>query len=360
MKRIGMIKIKDVLRHRHEFELPRAQIAAAVGVSTGTVSHVLARAEAAGLSWLLPSGLDDEALRVRLYSAPDQYSDRTQPDWDTIVEALTAPRKRRRALVRRRQLRVEYRDQAPAQGGKPIQRHVQDRSKCHRPAARPAGEQGGISTGYSTRRSAAAKHSQPRRPVAAMQQPGNRDVLAVWSKLCAAFSRRIPFLPWGAETVPTFINFGNDQVTWHRKHIRAWKRAGTILGREEKAVLYALREISRENVAILRGAFKSNVWMLTTVAAFAVFAYNTVRALRFDELSPSEFCSLLTQYPTILWPILAGLGLMLLLALTSWIRMRQGIELNACVELAVTLRNAVDGATRQFDGRAAGESGRWR
>ena len=34
-----MMKIKDILRHRHDFALPRAQIAAAVGVSTGTVSH---------------------------------------------------------------------------------------------------------------------------------------------------------------------------------------------------------------------------------------------------------------------------------------------------------------------------------
>ena len=37
-----MMKIKDILRHRHDLALPRAQIAAAVGVSTGTVSHVLA------------------------------------------------------------------------------------------------------------------------------------------------------------------------------------------------------------------------------------------------------------------------------------------------------------------------------
>ncbi len=88
MKRIGMMKIKDILRHRHDFELPRAQIA--VGVSTETVSHMLARAEEAGLSWPLPSGLDDEALRARLYPAPDQDSDRTQPDRDAIVEALTA------------------------------------------------------------------------------------------------------------------------------------------------------------------------------------------------------------------------------------------------------------------------------
>ena len=50
MKRTGMMKIKDILRYRHDFGLPRSQIAAATGVSTGTVSHVLARAEAAGLS----------------------------------------------------------------------------------------------------------------------------------------------------------------------------------------------------------------------------------------------------------------------------------------------------------------------
>lgn len=35
MKRIGMMKIKDILRHRHDFELPRAQIAAAVGGEHG-------------------------------------------------------------------------------------------------------------------------------------------------------------------------------------------------------------------------------------------------------------------------------------------------------------------------------------
>ena len=113
-----MMKIKDILRHRHDVGLPRSQIAAATGVSTGTVSHVLARAEAAGLSWPLPSGLDDEALRARLYPAPDQDGDRAQPDWDTIIEELTAPRRRRRARLTRRQLWVEYRDEALAQGDK--------------------------------------------------------------------------------------------------------------------------------------------------------------------------------------------------------------------------------------------------
>ena len=50
MKRTGMIDIKDILRHRHGHGLARAEIAAATGVSTGTVSHVLERAAAAGLS----------------------------------------------------------------------------------------------------------------------------------------------------------------------------------------------------------------------------------------------------------------------------------------------------------------------
>ena len=117
MKRIGMTDIKDILRHRHDLGLPRAQIAAAVGVSAGTVSHVLDRALAAGLSWPLPGDLDDEALRERLYPTPERDSGHVQPDWARVIEALTAPCKRRRAQLTRRQLWKEYRDEALAQGG---------------------------------------------------------------------------------------------------------------------------------------------------------------------------------------------------------------------------------------------------
>ena len=117
MKRTGMMSIREILRHRHGFGLTRAQVAAAVGVSTGTVSHVLERASAAGLSWPLPGGLDDEALRARLYPATGR--DRgwhVQPDWKAVLEALHAKRDRRRARMTRRQLWVEYRDEAVAQG----------------------------------------------------------------------------------------------------------------------------------------------------------------------------------------------------------------------------------------------------
>ena len=61
-----MNDITDILRHRHGLGLTRDQIAAAVGVSSGTVSHVLERAAAAGLTWPLPEDIDDDALRARL------------------------------------------------------------------------------------------------------------------------------------------------------------------------------------------------------------------------------------------------------------------------------------------------------
>ena len=61
MKRTDMNNVKDILRQRHALGLSRDDIAAAIGVSAGTVSNVLRRAAAAGLScWPLPDGLDDE------------------------------------------------------------------------------------------------------------------------------------------------------------------------------------------------------------------------------------------------------------------------------------------------------------
>ena len=50
MKRIDTMNIRDILRHRHGLGLARAEIAVAVSVSAGTVSNVLERAAAAGLS----------------------------------------------------------------------------------------------------------------------------------------------------------------------------------------------------------------------------------------------------------------------------------------------------------------------
>ena len=113
MKRIGTMSIRDILRHRHGFGLTRVEVASAVGVSTGTVSHILERASVAGLSWPLPEDVDDEELHARLYPPASREGVRVQPDWDAV--ALQGPRERRRARLTRRQLWVEYRDEA--QGG---------------------------------------------------------------------------------------------------------------------------------------------------------------------------------------------------------------------------------------------------
>jgi len=111
--------IKEILRHRHGLGLTRAQTATAAGVSTGTVSHILERASAAGLSWPLPDGLDDETLRARLYPSVARDAGCVQPDWETVLAELGRKRKRRRTRVTRRQLWVEYRDEARAQGAAP-------------------------------------------------------------------------------------------------------------------------------------------------------------------------------------------------------------------------------------------------
>ena len=92
MKRIGMNDITDILRHRHGLGLTRDQIAAAVGVSSGTVSHVLERAAAAGLTWPLPEDIDDDALRARLYPPCERDSGHAQPDWDAVIKELEKPR----------------------------------------------------------------------------------------------------------------------------------------------------------------------------------------------------------------------------------------------------------------------------
>ena len=118
MKRIDTMSIRDILRHRHDLGLPRAEIAVAVSVSAGTVSNVLERAQAAGLSWPLPSDLDDDGLRARLYPPALRESGYAQPDWDGVLRELQAKRQRRRVCVTRRKLWEEYRDEAEAQGGK--------------------------------------------------------------------------------------------------------------------------------------------------------------------------------------------------------------------------------------------------
>ncbi len=86
--RLLMRRIREVLRLKHERGLGHRAIAKACGVGVGTVSEYVTRASRAGLSWPLPSELDDSSLEARLFSAPASVSDRTLPDCDRIHQEL--------------------------------------------------------------------------------------------------------------------------------------------------------------------------------------------------------------------------------------------------------------------------------
>ena len=68
--RSPMRKIKDVLRLKI-----RSQIAASLKLSIGVISKYTKAAEAAGLSWPFPDGLNDHELEAKLFpSVSSHYS----------------------------------------------------------------------------------------------------------------------------------------------------------------------------------------------------------------------------------------------------------------------------------------------
>lgn len=97
-----MRTIREVLRLRHEIHLTLSEIARSCRIGRTTVFHCLQRAEAAGLSWPLPAGLDDEELERRLYPSSGQRTARRgEPDWAAVECELG------RKGVTRRQLWLE-------------------------------------------------------------------------------------------------------------------------------------------------------------------------------------------------------------------------------------------------------------
>lgn len=84
-KKLPMRKITEILRLRAAGMAERP-IAASVGVSASTVHEYLARAEAAGLRWPLPEGMDDESLEALLFPPPtaELSARRPVPDWRQV------------------------------------------------------------------------------------------------------------------------------------------------------------------------------------------------------------------------------------------------------------------------------------
>lgn len=88
-----MRKIEEVLRLRAAGMSSR-RIAASTGAGKSTVQEYLARAEAAGVSWPLPEGLDEAALEAKLFLEPtaELAARRPVPDWREVHRELKGGR----------------------------------------------------------------------------------------------------------------------------------------------------------------------------------------------------------------------------------------------------------------------------
>ncbi len=89
-ERLSMRKIYEILRLKYGHGLSNREVAASVSVSRSTVADYLLRAQAAGLSWPLPDGLDEAKLEQRLFPSvsPERPQSRPQPDWADVQREL--------------------------------------------------------------------------------------------------------------------------------------------------------------------------------------------------------------------------------------------------------------------------------
>jgi len=106
--RMSMRNVREVLRLKHQVQLPANQIALSLGMARRTVQEYLGRAEVVDLGWPLPDDLDDAALEARLFPGNLQRSDRPQPDFAWMHEELSNHKH-----LTLRQLHKEYKQEHP-------------------------------------------------------------------------------------------------------------------------------------------------------------------------------------------------------------------------------------------------------
>jgi hypothetical protein len=83
-ERLPMRQVREVLRLKYVYGHSGHRIAVAVGISRYTVGEYLRRAAAVGITWPVPSELDDTALERKLFTPPGRMAAetvRSQPDW---------------------------------------------------------------------------------------------------------------------------------------------------------------------------------------------------------------------------------------------------------------------------------------
>ncbi|MFM5679274.1 IS21 family transposase, partial [Aeromonas veronii] len=89
-KRIAMRKIREVLRLRLEADLSVRQISCCTKVSVGSIQKLLKSAQTLGLTWPLPSQLDDGQLAALFYPQADTTisARHVVPDWPSVHQEL--------------------------------------------------------------------------------------------------------------------------------------------------------------------------------------------------------------------------------------------------------------------------------
>ena len=85
-----MRQVREVLRLKWAIGLSERKIAHGLGISRPTVAEYVRRAQAAGLSWPLPTLLDEAALEQLLFPAlpPQRAAPYPIPDWSTVHQEL--------------------------------------------------------------------------------------------------------------------------------------------------------------------------------------------------------------------------------------------------------------------------------
>jgi transposase len=110
-----MRKIREVLRLRYECERSHRQIAASCGISPGSVSDYLKRAQLAGLEWGEVRGLSEEQVEARLF----EHVGRNEPPLRAAVDCAWLQRELSRTGVTLQLLWSEYEQGALARSEHP-------------------------------------------------------------------------------------------------------------------------------------------------------------------------------------------------------------------------------------------------
>src|SRR5262249_5960890 len=89
-QRLAMRQVRAVLRLKWAIGLSERKIAHGLGISRPTVAEYVRRAQAAGLSWPLPTSLDEAAIERLLFPAPPppRAAPHPLPDWSTVHQEL--------------------------------------------------------------------------------------------------------------------------------------------------------------------------------------------------------------------------------------------------------------------------------